>query len=134
MFTQKGDKLFFEAIVQSVRTLKDRSASITLHTQEIARGQGSLLLDLNQCFVKVIIAEVDDEVTKDDLEDLEDFKPDKFDIPKDKSPSKRLRDTLFIKWVKLGKPGGESNYDAWYIQRIEEYILHEKKQIDKLGA
>ncbi len=130
MFTAKNGKLLFEAVIHSVRSLTDRSLSITLHTQEVPKGQGGLLIDLNQQFVAVMIKPHDEGLDQEDWDDLEDFNPDKFDISKDKSPSKLLRNTLFIRWKLAGKPGGD--FDFWYVSRINRYIEHEKVIIKRL--
>jgi len=54
------------------------------------------------------------------------------DIPKEeatesKTPSKRLRDVLFVKWTQLGKPG---DFEGWYRASMEKFIEHVKSGLD----
>lgn len=123
------DKIIFDCTVEGIRGLKDGTISLTLHTQEMSADGAGVLFAMNQKYLYVVLKPAD-EINPNDIDGLEDFQPDKFDIPKDKSPSKRLRDIIFIRWDKQGRPGGD--FDVYYKNRIEKYIAHERTVINTL--
>jgi len=127
------DKIIFDCTIDGVRALKDGTISVNIHTQEMNADGAGILFAMNQKYLYAVLkpfVKDDSEINPEDVEALEEFKGDKYDIPKDKSPAKRLRDIVFIKWKKLGSPG--QDFDLYYKQRIEKYIEHEKDLINKI--
>jgi hypothetical protein len=124
------DKILFDCTVDGIRGLKDGTISLTLHTQEVNAEGGGALFAMNQRYLHCCLKFKEENFTEEDMDSLEDFNPEKYDIPKDISPSKRLRDKIFIRWMKLGKPGGDFN--IYYINRIDKYLNHEQEFIDSI--
>ena len=46
-----------------------------------------------------------------------------------KSPSQRLRNTMYVRWEQAGKPDGA--FDKWYIVQMERHIELEKSKLNK---
>ena len=95
------------AIIESVSTRRDRSFKVVLGLPELPPEQAaSLFASLNK------------EVVQVDVEAEQD----------DKSPSKRLRDRMFVYYMdKHGKKDGFSN---WYINQMDKMGLSYLDKID----
>ena len=46
-----------------------------------------------------------------------------------KSPSQRLRNTIYVRWEQSGKPDGA--FDKWYVTQMERHIELEKSKLNK---
>ena len=96
----------------------DGSASLRFATQEISGDEfGKLKDNLNE-YGWLIFSP--NEVRVEDLpvEDAED---------KNKTPSKRLRATLFVLWTQKGKSG---DFEVYYREQVEKVITHIKEKLD----
>lgn len=122
MFLQTGGKLFFDAQVFAVKTLRDKGASITLHTCEIPKGKGGLLIDLSQAHIGVMIKEFEKEFFEEERAVLDSLIPDKIKS-KSRSYSQRLRDIIYIRWQ---REGAEGDFTKFYEERMEVLIDEEK--------
>lgn len=124
MFTQTTDgKLFFDAQIVTVKTLRDKAASITLHTCEIPKGKGGRLLDLSQAHVAVMIKEFEDHPYQEEADVLDALQPTRKQKGKKRSYSQRLREVIYIRWQKEGEQG---SFDEFYEKRMDELIDEEK--------
>lgn len=124
MLREDNGYVLLDAQITSVRTLRDKSASITLHLQEIPKGKGSVLMDLNQEHVAVLIKPFAEEFSMDEVGAIAEFNPERFDISKDKSPSKRLRNTIWKRWQAEGSVG---DAELFYIKIMDGLIADQKQ-------
>lgn len=120
----KSGLVLFDAQVTGVRTLRDKSASITFHLQEIEKGKGSIIMDLNQEHIAAMIKPFTGEFSMEEVKEIVDFNPERFDISKDKSPSKRLRNTIWKRWQAEGSKGDP---ELFYINTMENLISMQKE-------
>ncbi len=97
---------------------QDKSASLSFETQELgpeafasfqqAQGEfGWLVFQSNPIN--------DSDIPKEQAEDTQ------------KTPSKRLRSVLFIKWTQEGATG---DFEAYYRAQVEKIITHIKSKLD----
>lgn len=133
MLKKFDDKVVFAATVNGIRTLKDNTLSLTLHTQEFTRDDAGTLFSFVNNFVGVVIKSGD--ITTDEFDNLDDSIKIKASVKKkeDKSMSKKLRDVLYIKWKELGGyEETELTSDEFYNNRMQQFIDNEIKIIQKL--
>lgn len=116
----------FDAQISSVRTLRDKSASITLHLQEIPKGRGGTLMDLNQEHVAVMIKPFAESFSLEEAKEVVEFEPGKYDIDTQKSPSKRLRNVIWKRWEVNGKEG---DWELFYMKIMENLISDQKEYL-----
>ena len=87
-------KLFqVSATIESISTRKDRTMKCFVGTQELVPEQMAILMDLHDKIGWFLFAE--NELRVEDVPNV-----DAVEFSGDKSPSKRLRDFLFIYWEK----------------------------------
>ena len=118
--------LLLKAVVEGVRTLKDRSLKITIVSQELAPENASKLLSLQNSLCDVMINDKD--LTQAEIEMLSNNKWEIEDIPNMKSQSQRLRAVLYRLWEK--GDGGYSDFNLFYVNRMEALIEHFKTKLD----
>ena len=75
---------------------------------------------LGYCYLKK------DEIQPGDTDLLEGLQSDLRD--KEKSPSKRLRNTLWVLWDQSN--GGFENFDNFYVHHMEKMITHFKDKLE----
>lgn len=96
----------------------DGSASIRFATQELTSEDfGNLKQALNN-YGHLLFKENEFKVEDIPKEDVED---------KNKTPSKRLRATLFCLWNQRGSP---DTFDSFYQMQMEKIISHIKSKLD----
>ncbi len=103
------------AIVDSVRTLKNSTLRITIETQDVAcftPEELATLFKLTDKHVHVAIKETEVKADELDIKEVADFKGEK-------SPSQRLRSTLFVYWTQ-NKP--TTDFETYYRTMIEKFI------------
>lgn len=108
---------------ESYRPRKDKSFTITFSTQELATAT---VLDIAQLHNKMgVLYFADKEVMNtEELTMLDDVE---LDIGV-KSPSKRLRDVLYILHTQLG--GNKDNFKDFYATQIERFINSVKTKLE----
>ena len=82
----------FPATIESLSTRADKTIKIVLGSQEQSPVMMTTLFGLRQTQAMVLISPK--QISLEQIEAVENALPDIFDTP-DKSPSKRLRNTLF---------------------------------------
>lgn len=107
-----------QAIIEGVRSLKDRSLGINLSTPELTSEEKAMIMELQGLNLNLTIEpqdseKVDDYVVNKDL----DTKPQ----------SVRMRNCLFILWKK--DPQG-MEFESFYKQQTEKIIEWIKRKID----
>jgi hypothetical protein len=110
--------------VGGIRTLKDRTLSVNILTQELPPEKVAALFDFqNKLGFAAFKAE---EFTDEEAQAMEEVPMD-LDLSKGKSRSERLRNTLFVLWK--GTEAGTRSFDAFYIEHMERLIEHFKAKI-----
>jgi len=106
--------LQFPAILDGLKMNKDKSLTIKLETREMSSDEVGKIADLAniECWVgmsEVVISKLDipDEIVE--------FKGQK-------TPSERLRNTLYILWEKTGKSGDFETYRNIQMDKIINYL------------
>ena len=110
----------FSASISKVETLRDGTLQLKIETPELPSAQMSSIFDLKSAMCMVAIAPVGTPVDK--------FDPATLDIPKDKSPSQRLRNVLYRVWEKNDQ--GYKDFDVYYPIKVDEIINHFKNKLD----
>lgn len=96
----------------------DGSAGISFTTQELSNEDFGLLKENLNKFGWLIFKEGDIQAEDIPVENPED---------KDKTPSKRLRSTLFVLWKHTGSSG---DFEVYYRNQVEKIIEHIKSKLD----
>ncbi len=107
------------AVLDGFRPLKDGGASITFHTQELGKEEKVEVMEYFDSFGHLMFSRNEIDIS---------------DIPKGnaanetgKSPSERLRNSLFVLWKSQNKGG---DFDIWYKHQMERIIEQVKSRID----
>ena len=111
------------AIVERIATRKDKTAAITIGTQELTPKLASDLLGLMQTYCYVGFKS--ESFTSREIDEIEKIKPD---IPNLKTPSQRLRAVLFLNFQT--DPKGYETFDSYYMAKMEQIIEHFKNSIN----
>jgi hypothetical protein len=116
--------IIFPAILESFRSLKDRTFKVVFETSELTPEQ---LSGLAQWITKFGYIAFKETPFKDkDKEILEQLEPDYNDTGK--SPSQRLRGVLYRVWEKESE--GFSTFTLYYEHNMEKIISHYKAKLD----
>ena len=105
--------LLLPATIQNLRTLADKSWRIQIDTQELSVAQASQLMDLHQNFGWFAFSTNPDENVEIPDEPAPEFKTDH-------SPSKRLRNTLYVYWSE--NTNKKQNFDDFWKNWVEKKI------------
>ena len=112
------------AILENFRSLKDRTYKLTFETNELTPDQlGEIGSALN---FPGYLAFNKDVFSKAQLDLIEETKADYDDTSK--TPSKRLRNVLFIKWQQDND--GYKVFEDFYRSQMEIIITHFKSKLD----
>lgn len=117
-------KLVFAATFDSFRTLKDKSAKITLDTQELDGKAAGDLYSMNGKFLKVLMTDAN-VITHPEAESVENFT---IEEDNGKSPSVRLRAVLYRNYEKDKK--GYTTFEDYYRSQMEKLIVYYKGKLD----
>jgi len=106
------------AHLKSYRDLVDGSANLTFETPELSDEDLLIIRKFRNLAGWLLFSE--NEIQEKDIP--------KEQAEKDtKTPSRRLRDVLFIYWKQLGEP---ETFDIWYSKVMEKYINAVKEKLD----
>lgn len=108
-----------QAVIEGIRSRKDRSLGLTVTTPELSVDERSLFFELQGIIVDLIIKPTD-EVHAPEIQVDKDINP--------KSASKRLRSVIYILW-KQNNEGLE--FDAYYNTKMEKIIEFYKGKIEE---
>jgi hypothetical protein len=111
------------AIVERIATRKDKTAAITIGTQELNPKLASDLFGLMQTYCYVGFKS--ESFTTKEIDEIEKIKTD---IPNLKTPSQRLRAVLFLNFQT--DPKGYETFDSYYMAKMEQIIEHFKNSIN----
>lgn len=114
--------ILFGAIVESIRSRKDKTVSVTLGSQELSPEKAGELFSTNGHLVTCYIS-AKGEVTDNEMEIIDSIEPE---VP-GKTPSQRLRSVLYLMWK--SNPEGYKDANLHYIHHIEKVIEHFKTKL-----
>lgn len=108
------------AVIESVRTMADRSLQLKVGTQELNPNEKARVFDLHNKPVWLAVAE--QEIKPEDIEVGEER------VAKaEKSPSQRLRAVLFVTW---NQKGSSMTFDEYYKHQVNLIISRYKEKLD----
>jgi len=116
--------LLLPAILESYRSLKDKTMKIVFETNELTPQQLIEIVNNSQKFG--FLAFKEDEFKNEEKILLEGLKSDYND--KGKSKSTRLRNVLYVNWEQ--KDLGFGLFQDYYNNQIEKLITHYKNKLD----
>lgn len=106
-----------ELILTSAATRADGSLGLRMATPELKPDEKTAFFELQNVPLKVLIQPMDEQPGE-----LKDVKGE-FDI---KTPSQRLRATIFVWWKQQNEPG---EFEEFYRKRMETLIDYVKDQL-----
>lgn len=109
-------------IFDKLETRKDRTLKCTFLTQELTPEHSTALMQLVHEYG--FIAFSPREIKKEELLSVPEIE---MEFPNEKSPSQRLRNTLYVLWEQSGSKG---NFDTYYKQKMEMLITVIKDKLN----
>ncbi len=107
--------ILFAAQVEGLRSRKDKTIALTLGTQELNPEKAGELFNTNGHLVTCYLS-VKEQITDSEKEII-----DSIEAPaQGKTPSQRMRNTLFILWQQ--KPEGYTDFNLFYLHWMEKMI------------
>lgn len=111
------------AILESFRSLKDKTIKISFETQEPTAEQMQEIAMNNQKFGYLVFS--GNQLSDEQLLEIENSKNDLYDSSK--TPSKRLRNTLYVWWKQDNK--GYKKFEDYYLYQMEKIIDNVKSKL-----
>ena len=115
----------FDGQIEGVQTRADRSNKVTIGTQEMGAEEMARLFALNRLAVKVLVSS--ENIAEEQKQAFIDAPIDSTRV-KGKTPSKRLRDVLFVLWKQAGSEGVSA--EQFYEQKMEQIIQMVKNKLE----
>lgn len=115
------DGLLIPVIVESIKSLKDGSVSVNVHTQELSPGKAAELFALRNmvCFAYFSAKQIESNEKKI---------IDSLDVElKGKTPGQRLRNVMYLKWKNDNE--GYIDAESFYKAKMEAIIEHYKQDL-----
>lgn len=116
--------IIIPAILESFRSLKDRTLKISFETQELSPSQ---MGDIQGSLNKIGFLAFKQDPFKDNEKQLLDSLEAEYD-DKSKTPSKRLRSVLYVCWKQDNE--GFETFPSFYDHKMEQIINHYKSKLD----
>ena len=116
--------ILIPAILTTFRSLKDKTMKLEFETNELSPEQLAGLAQNLQAFGYLAFKQ--DTFKTEQLAVIEELKADYED--KRKTPSKRLRDVLFIAWKQHSE--GYEDFEAYYNSKMNKFIEHVKSKLE----
>jgi len=117
------NKIIIPAILSSYRPKADGSWGVSFSTNILSKEQKTCIDDMHNTAVMLMIKE--GEITKDETEIMDAVDADL--IENEKTPSKRLRNVLYIRYT---QEGVKMDFKEYYKMRMEELITKEKSMLE----
>jgi len=109
--------------IDSIRARQDRSIGMSISTPELQNLEKSLFFDLQGILCECTIRPLDNDSAPTEI---------KTEM-NSKTPSQRLRNTLFVWWKQLSDSGKCSEpFEMWYPAKMEGIILQIKNKLEDL--
>lgn len=113
------DTIQLEAFIHSVSTLVDGGLKLNIHTQELPAETMMSLMKIGRKMGYIAIS-------PEAMRSIEMPKAE-VEFKGDKTPSQRLRNTLYVYWEKKEL---SEDFDSFYKRKIEEFIDVIKEKIE----
>jgi len=119
-----SDKIILTAQLTGFTPRKDKTLSLRFNTQEYSEEQ---LIRVNRMLDQMgfVCFKTDERFTSDEMDDLDAIEVDILD--KSKTPSKRLRSSLYMVWKTTRSE--EIEFKEYYSMQMEKFIRHVQDQI-----
>jgi len=117
--------IVINAILESFRSLKDKTIKLSFETQEPTPEQLQEIAINNQKYGYLVFS--GNQLSDDQLQAIEKSRNDLYDSQK--SPSKRLRNVLYI-WHSQDSKGFNS-FEDFYLYQMDKIINHYKEKLDQ---
>lgn len=112
-------KVSLPVIVDGIKTLKDRSLKLSLVSPELKPEEMSILFSLNQDQAACVLASKGSKIDEGEL-DIE------MEFPEEKSPSKRLKNVLYVLWK---QEESKEEFELYYRTKMERLIDFVKEKL-----
>jgi len=107
--------------IDSIRARQDRSLGMSISTPELNNLEKVLFMELQGIQCNCTIRPLDNDSAPEEI---------KTEM-NSKTPSQRLRNTLFCYWKQLSDNGKVTEpFELWYPARMENIILQYKQKLD----
>ena len=116
--------IVLHAQVGGVQSLKDKTIKLTFETQELKPNEAGILYSMQNEAVSLGISR--NALTDEELNLLSNERLPIEAIPNKKSPSKRLRDVLYV----LGQQKGEEDSEEHYQRMMNQIIQFYKSKLE----
>ena len=121
----RGMRLTFAAILDGYQRRKDKSVSMRFVTQELTTAEVSEIDRLLDTF-GVLYYRGEEQLNKEEVDELDKIELDIFDQPK--KQSQRLRNVLYKVWEQEQKT---ATFKDYYKTETEKIISHYKSKLDE---
>lgn len=111
-------KFSVPATIKRIGTLADGGVSLSVHTQELSKKEKVEIMEFDNSFGWLLFAE--NQLSEEDIP------KEQLSADEEKSPSKRLRASLFVLWKQQGKEG---DFEAFYRRNMEKAIESVKAKL-----
>ena len=119
-----NEGILLAAVVENVSTRRDGTIKLTLGSQEVSQGKAGELFTMQNKLVALYMSLKDTIPSKImDMVDQSNIN----DIPGDKTPSKRMRNVLYLLWKQDNE--GYKDFPLYYASKMERYIDELKANI-----
>jgi hypothetical protein len=116
-------KIITAAQLSNYNRLKDRSVKLTFHTSEKSSRE-IMEIDSKLDTFGYLMFKPEEQLTKEEIEQIDNLDTDLFDTPK--TQSQRLRNVLYKVW----QQNEENDFKEFYKQETEKIIQHYKSKLN----
>jgi len=116
-------KIVLAAVVEKISTKVDGTITIGISTQELDPTQAGQVFGLRGQFCKVLLSDSNITHLEEELIDQEVMASGK----KNKTPSQRLRNALFVLFEQKGT---DIEFEQFYTNEMEKIISHYKSKLE----
>ena len=117
--------LIIPAVVESVKTKRDKTLAVTFGTNELSSEQSGELLSANQNYVFLAIKS--EQFNNAEQEAIQNLQIDESEV-KTKTPSQRLRATMYRVWLNDNK--GYNDFRNYYEKEMDRLNDNYKKLLE----
>lgn len=114
--------ILFAAIVEGIRSRKDKTVALTLGTQELSPEKAGQIFNTNSHLVTCYLS-IKENISESEQEIIDSIE---VDTPA-KTPSQRLRSVLFLIWKE--HPEGYKDFNMYYLHQMDKLINHFKTKL-----
>ena len=126
----KVSSVVFTCSLDSLRTLKDGTCKLVLHTQEMEAEEVGRIVKFNNQLSKCLLTTKN--ITSDKIKSVEDFEIREEDSGK--SPSQRLRGVIYrIHEAERMNGVDVEEFEVYYRTNMEKIINHFKDKLNELS-